>query len=151
MNSYDIILPRLHKCGMTVKEFYYKHGEGKEKDIKEIERIIRERYPEYVSAMEKVFNSTQASYWNLAVMKKNQFVEYCKWLFDILFELEKRIDLSGYTPAEARIYGYLSEILLNIWVEKEKLKVYRSGIIFVDNNKVKNFLRKLRALYFQKD
>ena len=32
-------------------------------------------------------------------------------------------DLSSYTPVEARIYGYLSEILMNIWVMTEKLKV----------------------------
>jgi len=31
--------------------------------------------------------------------------------------------LSSYSPVEARIYGYLSEILMNIWVKTEKLKV----------------------------
>ena len=48
--------------------------------------------------------------------------EYCQWLFEILFELEKRIDISSYTALEARIYGFLSERLLNVWVHKHKLK-----------------------------
>lgn len=92
------------------------HGEGRKKDIDEIERIISEKYPEYIESMKDVFSSNEASYWNLAVMKKEDYIEYCQWLFDILFELEKRIDISDYTTAEARIYGYLSEILVNVWV-----------------------------------
>ena len=150
MQDYDIILPRKISCGMTVKEFYYLHGEGRKKDIDEIERIISEKHPEYIESMKDVFSSHEASYWNLAVMKKEDYIEYCQWLFDILFELEKRIDISDYTTAEARIYGYLSEILINVWVQKKQLRVHRNSIIFVDEKKWKNYLRKIRAGYFQK-
>lgn len=83
-------------------------------------------------------------------MKKEDYIEYCQWLFDILFELEKRIDISDYTTAEARIYGCLSEILINVWVQKKQLRVHRNSINFVDEKKWKNYLRKIRAGYFQK-
>ena len=150
MRDYDIILPKKINLGMTVKEFYYKHGEGRKNDIDEIENIIAEKYPEYTDAMDEVFNSIESSYWNLAVMKKEHFMEYCQWLFDILFELENRIDISDYTAAEARIYGYLSEILINIWVAKKRLKVHRDSMIFVDEKKWKNLLRRIRAGYLLK-
>lgn len=150
MREFDIILPQKIDCGMTVKEFYYKHGEGRKKDIEEIEKIIIEKYPEYIETMAKVFNSRESSYWNLAVMKKHDFMEYCQWLFDILFEAEDRIDISDYSAAEARIYGYLSEILLNVWVAKKGLKVHRDSIIFVDEKKWKNLLRRIRARYMQR-
>ena len=59
----------------------------------------------------------------MMICKKKKFDEYCHWLFDILFEVEKRTDITNYTVAEARIYGYLSEILLNVWVDYKRLKV----------------------------
>lgn len=32
---------------------------------------------------------------NLFVMKRKIFDEYCNWMFPILFELEKQIDVEG--------------------------------------------------------
>ena len=63
------------------------------------------------------------------IAKKELFDSYCEWLFDILFELEKEVDLTGYTTSEARIYGYLSEILLNIWIVHNQLKVKHLPVI----------------------
>lgn len=145
--GYDIVLPLPTQCNMTVKEFYYKHGEGRQADIELVERIIQERYPEYEEAMNAVFNSHQSSYWNLAIMKREDFKAYCEWLFDVLFCLETQIDLSGYTAAQARIYGYLSEILINVWVKHKELKVFYSPMSFVDANRIKNCLRKCRIWF----
>lgn len=146
MDKYDIILPKKLKCGMSVKEFYYKHGEGKKGDIELVEEIIREKTPEYSAAMQEVFSGMRASYWNLAVMKRDDFLAYCEWLFTILFELQRRIDISNYSVQQARIYGYLSEILINVWVLRNNKRIYHSDMIFVDDNKIKNFLRKIRIL-----
>lgn len=62
---------------------------------------------------------------NMFVMKKSLFDEYCTWLFDILFELEKRTDLSGYDSYEARLFGFMSERLFNVWLERQNLKNVR--------------------------
>lgn len=37
--------------------------------------------------------------------------------------VEKNTDTTNYTIAEKRIYGYLSEILLNVWVNNNNLKI----------------------------
>ena len=47
---------------------------------------------------------------------------------------KKNTDLGNYTPAEARIYGYLSELLLNVWVSKNQLKVKYLPMIKKDNS-----------------
>ena len=59
---------------------------------------------------------------NMFIMKKELLNEYCTWLFDVLFELEKRIDASQYDTFHARFYGRISELLLDVWINKNKLK-----------------------------
>ena len=39
------------------------------------------------------------------------------------------MDLSGYTIQEARIFGYLSEILLNVWACEKKMKIKHMPMI----------------------
>ena len=48
-------------------------------------------------------------------MKKELFFEWCKFLFPILFELEKNIDLSERDNYQKRALCFLSERLFNFW------------------------------------
>lgn len=52
----------------------------------------------------------------------NIFDEYSQWLFRVLFELEKRVKLSAY-PDQARLFGYLSERLINVYCIRHRLKI----------------------------
>ena len=83
---------------------------------------------------------------NMFVMKKQLFDEYCSWLFSILFELEKRIDISGYNQYEARVYGFISERLFNVWFKKQKLKVKEMPVVFLEKpnwpKKIIEFLKR---------
>lgn len=59
----------------------------------------------------------------MCIMRKRMFDEYCEWLFNILFEVENRTDISNYDSYNKRLYGFLSERLINIWVMQQNLKV----------------------------
>ena len=60
---------------------------------------------------------------------KDIFDSYSKWLFDILFEVEKRVDITNRDTYQKRIFGFLSERLLKVWVQKNNLKPYIGYII----------------------
>ena len=73
------------------------------------------------------------SYANMFIMPQGLFQSYAKWLFDILFEMEKYEDMTGYTIQEKRLYGYLGELLLNVWILKNGLKCKHLDICNIEN------------------
>ena len=87
---------------------------------------------------------------NMFIMKRPQFDAYCQWLFDILFEVEATIDISEYSPSEARVFGYLSERMLDVWLETNPVRAKEVKVQFMEKQnwlkKGGNFLlRKLRG------
>lgn len=85
------------------------------KDYDTVINIINKMYPEYQESV-KIYNSSRYAYFtNIFIMKKELFDEYASWIFPILFEAEKQIDLTDYNVAEARALGYISEWLFGIW------------------------------------
>ena len=119
LKEYDIILPEIeHIVQFTVKTAYEKRHHIE--DFNKCRDIIQEKYPEYVEAFDEVANRKKVYLYNMFISKKEIFDEYYNWLFDILFELEKRVDLTNYSDYDKRIYGFLSERLLNVWLQKNK-------------------------------
>ncbi|WP_282002563.1 DUF4422 domain-containing protein, partial [Veillonella denticariosi] len=50
----------------------------------------------------------------------------------ILAELEKRVDISGYDAYESRIYGFVSEILLDVWLEANRIEYKEQNVSFME-------------------
>ena len=111
----DIITPNKRKYYIENLYNHYKHTLHVEPlDI--TGKIIEEKYPEYLEEFEKLKKRTSAHMFNMFIMKKEKLDEYCKWLFDILFELEKRVDNKQYDSFHARFYGRVSELLFDVWL-----------------------------------
>lgn len=116
LSKYDVILPKRRNYYIETNKSHYLHVHEKE-PLEVMTKVIRQDYPEYVPAMEKVFNRTWAHMFNMFIMKKEILNEYCTWLFDILSKVEDQIDIREYTTYEKRVYGFLSELMLDIWLE----------------------------------
>ena len=116
LSKYDVILPKRRNYYIETNKSHYLHVHEKE-PLEVMTKVIKQDYPEYVPAMEKVFNRTWAHMFNMFIMKKKVLNEYCTWLFDILSKVEDQIDIREYTSYEKRVYGFLSELMLDIWLE----------------------------------
>ena len=131
LESYDIIL---------VKPFTYYHSIESvlarivsNQDLVILENLFKNDYPdyfpEYINFMR--FNNKISSC-NMFVTNKENFESYCEWLFEILFKYEKLVKISPYKDS-ARIFAFISEALLNIYVKKNNLKVrYKSILVIRD-------------------
>ena len=95
-------------------------------------QIIKEKYPEYLPEFEKLHKRTSAHMFNMFIMKKEILDKYCTWLFDILFELERRVDISKYDSFHARFFGRVSELLLDIWINTNKLEYEEVKVIDIE-------------------
>ena len=118
----DIILPTKITIFRTVYQFYADLHVAEDLDI--TRRCIQKVFPEYLEAYDKVINGHAFVYGNMFLSKKKVFDQYCEWLYSLMAEIEKNIDLNKYTSHyQARVFGFLSERLLQVWVEQNNLKV----------------------------
>ena len=150
LNQYDIIVSRKKKIkGQTVEENYKKSINHVPEDLDKLEEIIKNNYSEFYNSYNHVINNGNFYYpFNMLVCKKELFDEYCKWLFNILFDLEKEIKVNDRQGNQKRVFGYLSERLLYVWIYHNKLKPFENNVYFVSNNKLKDFLNRIRKQIF---
>lgn len=101
------------------------------KDLKITRQIINEQCDsKYLHAFDEVMSRNYLSPYNMFYSTREAVNDYCKWMFTILFELEKRVDISQYTPYQQRLYGFISERLFNVYLEATaKDDVRYAGVI----------------------
>lgn len=134
----DIILPKERKYYIENLYDHYKHTMYV-KPLDETGRIIQEKYPEYMNEFNKLHKRTSAHMFNMFIMKKEILDGYCKWLFDILFELESRVDTKDYTAFHNRFYGRVSELLLDVYLNTNNISYKEVNFIDIENI---NWLKK---------
>ena len=96
----------------------------------------------------------------MLIAKKEIFDEYAAWLFDVLFEVEKRIhnDVLTRDVYQQRVYGFLSERMMRIFVEYKKstsnIKVKEVPILCIEEDpkawrkyQVKKFKHRILKLF----
>lgn len=142
----DIILPEKRKYYIENLYNHYKHTMHVE-PLDETRKIIEEKYNEYLPEFDKLHKRTSAHMFNMCIMKKEYLDEYCTWLFDILFELEKRVDVTKYDSFHARFFGRVSELLLDVWINT---KGYKYEEIKVIDMQGVNWLKKGTAFLMAK-
>ena len=138
LDKADIILPK--KRSYFIEDLYnhYKHTMYIE-PLDLAGEIIKERCPEYSAEFKKLHTRKSAHMFNMCIMKRELLKEYCDWLFDILFELEKRIDANQYSDFHKRFYGRISELFLDVYINTNKLKYVETPVI--DMQRI-NWLKK---------
>ena len=82
-------------------------------------QIIAEKCPEYLDAFDRVCARRWGYMFNMMILERGLLDAYCAWLFDILFELRRRLGEDGLTPFQSRYYGRVSEIIFNVWLERK--------------------------------
>lgn len=141
----DVILPTPRNYYIETNYSQYVHAHHPE-DLDCTRQIIAEKYPSYLAAYDASMKRTTGHRFNMFIMKQDKFDAYCQWLFDILFELENRLDISQYSKYDARVFGFVSERLLDVWLETNRITYKETPYIFMEQqnwpDKILQFLRR---------
>ena len=111
----NVVLPKERHYFIETNYTQYIHAHH-EQDLRVTRAIIERKCPEYLPAYDTYMSKTHGHHFNMFVMKKELLQHYCTWLFDILFELEKELDISSYSTNDKRVFGFVSERLLDAWL-----------------------------------
>lgn len=126
-----IVAERIYVDEPTLLDDYKKNH--KEKDWVLMREIIADKFPQYMSAFEKMERSNWFFPYNMLITEKGIFNAFSEWLFEVLETLESHVDLSGYDVQQSRIYGFMSERLLGVWLDTNNIKYYEAAVIQVDS------------------
>ncbi len=165
LEEYDAIIPcHVPSNGKSIRQQYAE--EHNAEDLELCYQLICEKYPEMAKTADEVLDDpdTLGCFANVIVCRKTLFDEYASWLFDILFEVERRIHPEVLLREEyqQRAYGFLAERLMNIFISHKKktaaLQVCEVPILKAteDGREWRRYLNKLvkhkilRALGFNK-
>ena len=118
LSKYKIFVPKKRKYYIETLYSHYQHTHyASQLDL--TRKIIEEKYPDYLKSYDDVVKQTYGYMFNMMIMQRKYLDEYCKWLFDILFELEKRISPQNLSAFQGRFYGRISEIIFNVWLDEQ--------------------------------
>ena len=110
MHSFDIITVCRERINETVYEQYAKYHDSAVLDT--ALDILKEKHPEFGEAADSYLSSKDIYYMNMFIMSRKHFHEYMEWLFDILDELEQRLEEIQKKP---RYMGFIAERLFGIY------------------------------------
>ncbi len=128
LERYDVILPFEMKLATTVQENYTR-GCGFDKDIDITREIIAEQYPSYLDEYNALWQDHSLRLFNMLIAISEVYDAYSEWLFNILFELERRTDITSYNDYQKRIFGFMSERLLNVYFRHNSFKIFQCGVV----------------------
>ncbi|MCL1879614.1 MAG: DUF4422 domain-containing protein [Actinomycetia bacterium] len=113
----------------TIASHYNNSMYDGETQLNAVHSVLSGKYPGYVPAFDEVMQKTSAHMFNMFVAPKRLANEYCRWLFDVLAEVETHVDSSKYSDFDKRYPGRLSEILFNVWLIHNGIKTKTIGRI----------------------
>lgn len=134
LTNYDLIVPTKRRYYIETSWSHYEHAHhiiG----LEATRKVIAHIYPDYLVSFDEVVNRRSAHMFNMLIARGKVFDEYSEWLFSVLLHVEDRLQLEveNWSTYEQRIYGYISELLLDVWLAKHpQLKVKELPVAFLD-------------------
>lgn len=103
-------------------------------------RLIDAMKPEFSVSAREYFDGNLHRGFNCFILKKELFYRLCEFQFPIIFEIERRLDTTGYTQTMMRTPAFMGEMLYGIFMyhvtTKENWKVKELQLVFFSNTEV---------------
>lgn len=142
-NSIVVAKPYTFYCNM-MHWYAIQHNSN---DMKLLRNVLEEKYPNYICAFDNMLYSNKMLAYNMFICKKNIFDNYCEWLFDILFDLEKKIVVNYEDNYQKRVLAFLSERLMTVYALHNRMDVKYIPILFLSDSKNESYFKYMTRTY----
>lgn len=140
-----VILPKKRHYFIETNYSQYCHAHH-EIDLIKTRYILEKDYPEYLISFDYVMAKRSGHRFNMFIMPWHIFDSYCTWLFDIIFKLDDILDISTYNNYDSRVFGFVAERLLDVYLINNKIKILDMDYVFMDKEhlirKYINFVKR---------
>lgn len=147
LSQFDIMTTRLLEL-----PFPYEHGFAQnhhKKDLETTKTVLKEKYPSYADTFDRLVHGAHTYFGNIFITSKKRYDSYCAWLFDILFEVQKRTDFTGYNDYHKRLFGFLSEFLQTVWIRQNGLRACECKVGMIGEKYETRKLRRQLASFLE--
>ncbi|CAM3287121.1 DUF4422 domain-containing protein [Lactiplantibacillus plajomi] len=131
----DVIVPKKRRYYIETNYSHYIHAHHRE-PLDVMRQVVAADYPDYLVAYDQLMHRTSAHMFNMLIMPATKFNAYAEWLFSILFKVEKMVDISNYDAQEARVFGYLSELLLDVWLKTNHYSAAEVPVLYMEKQRI---------------
>ena len=144
-----VILPVKRRYWIETNYSQYVHAHH-EQDLAVTRSVLAERCPEYLPAYDGEMKKRSGHRFNMFVMRREFLDAYCAWLFPLLLDVEERLDISGYDAYNSRVFGFLAERLLDVWIVTNRVPYTELPVLCTESQHwikkgAKFVMRKLRG------
>lgn len=149
LSEYDLITTKRVKLNNSYYDGFSANHNQKALDM--TGTVIKELYPEYYETFIHLVNGTETYFGNILVTSKKKFDAYARWLFTVFFVVAERIELeTGEDAYHKRVFGFISEFLLLVWVRVNNLKVYECKVGMIGEKVETHEMKEQLAAFFAK-
>lgn len=146
LSQADVLVPTPRRYIIETTWSQYAHAHH-EQDLVKTREVLEALHPAYVDAFDRVMARRSGHRFNMFVMKRDLLNAYCDWLFGVLFALEERLDITGYSQNDSRVFGFVAERLLDVWLETNRIQYLEVPVAFMERQ---NWFRKGGAFLLRK-
>jgi len=125
------------------------------KDYELMMKTLSELFPKLKDTVYRQSDSSNKYLYQMFIVKKEIFFDYCNILFTTLSKLESEIDMSQYSVNGKRTLGYLGELIFDTYFhylyDTGIYKFKKLKVTLIENNKSqKKYKKKLAKLRIKK-
>ena len=151
LNDADLIVPEKYWLLNTVEKHYENHHEGR--DLELLRDSVASVQPDYLNSFDECMQLKYVYPYNMLVANAEVFDSYSSWLFSIMFDLRNRL-LDGNSHDrdvyQSRVYGFLSERLMNVYVTGAGLNVREVPVLLTERNLKRSISMGLASMLFSR-
>ena len=139
LKKYPVILPGKRHYYIETVYSQYAHAHGSI-GLDTAREVLAKDYPDYLDAFDRCMKRRSLHLFNMFIMRKDIFDDYCAFLFDVLQKTREKLgDVD-------RLYGFLGERLLDVYLAQNHIDYMELPVLHTEpvdwGKKIVSFLKR---------